>query len=96
MAAKKKKAKAKKKAKTKAKKSTSASKTLTRKEGTIGHLIIKLLERKNTNEEILEAVVKKFPNCTTTIASVAWHRNKVRQTDKQIPTNRFLKSKKKK
>ncbi len=47
-----------------------------------------------TNEEALEAVKKEFPDANTSVASVGWYRNQIRQTDKSVPTARELKKKK--
>lgn len=85
MATKKKKA-----VKKKATKKKAEVKKLSRKEGTIGFVIMKMIKDKSTNEEVLKAVTKKFPDCKTTIASISWYRNRMRQSSPSIPTNRAL------
>ena len=45
-----------------------------------------------TNEEALVAVQKEFPNAKTSMASINWYRNKMRQDKKSmVKTNRELK-----
>lgn len=48
-----------------------------------------------TNEEALKAVLEEFPDAKTSVASVGWYRNQLRQEDKSIPTARELKKKRK-
>lgn len=44
-----------------------------------------------TNEEALVAVQAEFPNAKTSMASINWYRNKMRQTKKSgVKTNREL------
>jgi len=75
------------------KKVKAKTQSLNFKDNTIGSLIIKMIKADNINEAILETVIKKFPDCNTTIASISWYRNRLRRVSKSISTNRALKSK---
>lgn len=44
-----------------------------------------------TNEAALEAVKKEFPDAKTSLASINWYRNKLRQAGEKVPTARELK-----
>ncbi len=44
-----------------------------------------------TNTEALAAVLVEFPNAKASMSSINWYRNKLRQTEKDIPTSRELK-----
>ena len=79
----------KKKVKVKSQKSGEV-KTISRKPGTNGHLIISLIKQRLTNAAIVPKVLEKFPESAVSVTSVAWYRNKLRQTMKSIPTNRDL------
>lgn len=45
-----------------------------------------------TNEAALATVKKEFPEAKTTMASVAWYRNNLRQAGEKIPTAREQKT----
>lgn len=45
----------------------------------IGAFCMDLIAKGKTNEEVLEAVKKKFPDAKTSTASIAWYRNKAKE-----------------
>lgn len=57
----------------------SGKKPVARGQG-IGAFVEEQLKAKKSTEEVLEAVKKKFPDAKTTPASVAWYRNKLRES----------------
>ena len=60
---------------------------------TIGDVAMAAIKDGATNEDALEKVKAKFPEANTSLASINWYRQKLRQTDKSIPTARDLKKK---
>lgn len=57
-----------------------------------------LIRQGKTNQQVLAELQKKFPTSNIKIGGVGWLRNKLRETEKGIKTNRELtavKSKKK-
>lgn len=60
----------------KAKKAAAVS---TRKPG-IGALCMELIGQEKTNDQILAAVQKKFPEANTTTKSIAWYRSKLNRS----------------
>lgn len=59
----------------------------------VGDVAIEAIRAGKTNEETLAAVKKEFPESKTTMASVNWYRNKLRQDGEKVPTSRELKAK---
>jgi len=51
-------------------------------------IIIAAIKRGRSNEEALAAARKKFPNTTTTLATVNWIRNQVRKTHPAVKSDR--------
>lgn len=49
-----------------------------------------LLRQGKTNDFILAAIQKKFPESKLTIGGVSWCRNKLRQNGEKVKTNREL------
>jgi hypothetical protein len=47
-------------------------------------------KRKRNNSQVLAAVVKAHPRTTMTLATVNWYRNRMRKTDKTIPSEHSL------
>jgi len=43
-----------------------------------------------TNQEILDAVLKQFPQASTKLASINWYRNDLRTKGKKVPQNREI------
>ena len=80
------------KAKTKAKTKAKPSATKTKKQG-VGAFAMDLIRKNKTNDQILAEVKKQFPAAKTTVASIAWYRNKLRQDGEKISTARELKKK---
>lgn len=58
----------------------------------IGALAVELIRSGKTNEQVLEAIQKKFPDSKATIQSVGWYRNKLRSDGEKVPTARELKA----
>lgn len=54
----------------------------------------KMLREGKTNEQILAAIQKKFPESKLQIDGVGWLRNKLRKDGEKVPMNRELKAKK--
>lgn len=62
----------------------------------VGTVAIEALKDRKTNEQALAAVMAEFPEAKTTLASINWYRNKLRQDgDKSVPTSRELKAEEK-
>lgn len=59
----------------------------------VGAVAMEAIAAGKSNEEALAAVVAEFPDAKTSLASINWYRNKLRATDKTIPTARDLKKK---
>ena len=57
----------------------------------VGTVAMEALRAGKTNEETLAAVKAEFPDKKTTLASVNWYRNKLRQDGEKVPTSRDLK-----
>lgn len=57
----------------------------------IGDAIREALKAGKTNPEILEIVKKKFPDASTSLASVNWYRGKMRAAGEKVPSGRELK-----
>ena len=57
----------------------------------VGTVAMEAIRDGLTNEQALEAVKAEFPDAKTSLSSVNWYRNKMRQDDKSIPTSRQLK-----
>ena len=53
----------------------------------------KLILAGQTNEKVLAAILKKFPEANTKMTSVAWMRNKLRKEGKKVKTQGELKLK---
>ena len=43
-----------------------------------------------TNQEVLDAVLKQFPQANTKLASINWYRNDLRTKGKKVPQNREI------
>lgn len=71
-----------KKGKADGKKPAAAPAPAKKKAGGIGGLCEKLLVEGKTNDDILKAVKKDFPNAKTSAASIAWYRSKLRDEGK--------------
>lgn len=52
----------------------------------------KLIREGKTNEKVLDAVHKKFPQSALKIGGVGWCRNKLRKDGEKIKTNGELKA----
>ncbi|MFA6064043.1 MAG: hypothetical protein WC736_15750 [Gallionella sp.] len=61
-----------------AKKATTAKKAAAPKKQGIGAYCTELIRNGKTNEEVLAAVKRKFPDANTSAASVSWYRNKLK------------------
>lgn len=59
----------------------------------VGDVAIEAIKAGKTNDEALAAVKKEFPDAKTSLASVNWYRNKLRASDKSVPTMRELNKK---
>jgi hypothetical protein len=55
-----------------------------------------LIRQGKTNQQVLAELHKKFPTSNIKIGGVGWLRNKLRETEKGIKTNRELTAGKKK
>jgi len=49
-----------------------------------------LIRQGKTNQQVLAELQKKFPSSNIKIGGVGWLRNKLRETEKGIKTNREL------
>jgi len=67
------------------------SRTVWSGKGGVGETAIALLKKGLTNEEVLEAIQKKFPEARTSPASIRWYRNEARKTDATVPTQTRVK-----
>lgn len=52
----------------------------------------KLIRDGKTNDQVLTAIQKKFPESRLQIGGVGWMRNKLRKDGEKIPTNLELKA----
>ena len=58
----------------------------------VGDVAKDLIRGGQTNEEVLAAIKKQFPNAKTSMASINWYRNKLRGDGENVPTARELKA----
>ena len=66
----------------------------TEKKRGVGDIAIEALKAGKTNEETLADVKKEMPDAKTSLSSINWYRNKLRQDgDKSVLTSRELKKK---
>lgn len=63
----------------------------TEKKRNIGDAAVDSIRGGASNEDALTAVMAEFPEAKTSLASINWYRNKLRTTDKSIPTARAIK-----
>jgi len=63
----------------------------TEKKRNIGNAAIDSITSGASNEDALKAVLAEFPDAKTSMASINWYRQKLRTTDKSIPTARDIK-----
>ncbi len=52
-----------------------------------------MIRNGKTNEQIFQAIGKKFPKSKLDLAGIGWMRNKLRKDGEKIKTNRELKAK---
>lgn len=57
---------------------------------TIGRVAEKALRDGLSNEEVLQAVKKTFPDSNTSMASINWYRNKLRSEGEDVKTSRAI------
>ena len=57
---------------------------------TIGRVAEQALKDGLSNEEVLEAVKKAFPESSTSMASINWYRNKLRSEGEDVKTSRQI------
>lgn len=57
----------------------------------IGDAAMEAIKAGKTNEEALAAVKQEFPGGKTSLSSINWYRNKMRQSDPSIKSARELK-----
>ena len=57
----------------------------------VGDVAIAALREGKSNDAALAAVKKAFPKAATTISSIAWYRNKLRDDGEKVKTARELK-----
>lgn len=77
---------------TEAAQANAAEETKAPKRG-VGTVACEAIKAGKTNEEALAAVKAEFPEATTSMASINWYRNHLRQEDPSIPMARALKPK---
>lgn len=58
----------------------------------VGTAAMEAIREGKTNEEALAAVRTEFPDAKTTLASINWYRNKLRNDGEDVPTARELKN----
>ncbi|UTC28000.1 hypothetical protein [Stenotrophomonas phage A1432] len=58
----------------------------------VGDVAKDLIRAGKTNEEVLASIKEQFPNAKTSMASVNWYRNNLRQAGENVPTARSLKA----
>lgn len=56
----------------------------------IGDVAKDLIRNGKTNDEVLAGIKEAFPEANTTLASVNWYRNNLRQAGEKVPTSREL------
>lgn len=59
----------------------------------IGDVAKDLIRSGKTNDEVLAGIKAAFPDSNTSMASVNWYRNNLRQAGEKVPTSRELKPK---
>lgn len=57
---------------------------------TIGRVAERELLAGKTNEEVLDAIKREFPDASTSMASVNWYRNRMRAEGYDVKTSREL------
>jgi len=62
---------------------------------TIENTAFKALRANATNREVLAAVKAAHPDCVTTIANVAWYRNRLRKTNSRVPSGHQVNARRK-
>ncbi len=63
----------------------------------VGTAAVEAIKAGHTNQEVLEIVLKEFPDANTGISSINWYRNRLRSEGaKGVKTNRELTKAKKK
>ncbi len=72
--------------------STAAAPEVKEKVPGVGDLAKDLIRNGKTNEEVLATVKEKFPEAKTSMASINWYRNKLRNDGEKVPTARELKA----
>ena len=65
-----------------------------KKPRTIAETITAALKRGKTNAEVLARVKKDHPHADTSLATVNWYRNRLRQAGTKLPTDREARRKK--
>lgn len=58
----------------------------------VGDVAKDLIRGGKTNEEVLAAIKEQFPDAKTSMASINWYRNKLRNDGEEVPTARELKA----
>lgn len=58
----------------------------------VGDVAKQLIRDGKSNQEVLDAIKEQFPDNKTTMASVNWYRNRLRQDGENVPTARSLKA----
>lgn len=56
----------------------------------IGDVAKDLIRAGKTNEQVLAGIKEQFPEANTSLASVNWYRNSLRQAGEKVPTSREL------
>lgn len=62
------------------------SKTESKAKRNIGTVAREAIRAGKTNEEALAAVLKEFPNASTSLGSIGWYRNDLRAAGEQVKT----------
>lgn len=58
---------------------------------TVGSVAVKAIKAGKSNEAALEAVKSAFPRSHTSLSSIAWYRNRLRQDGERVRTAREMK-----
>jgi len=58
----------------------------------VGEAAERALRAGKTNEEALAFTLRSFPDASTSLASINWYRNKLRQEGARVPTAREVRS----
>lgn len=56
----------------------------------VGNVAFSALREGLTNQEVLQKVLKAYPNARTNVSCISWYRNKLRALGEPIPTARAL------